>query len=313
MTTEIIAIADELYANGDAGSALEKYYDALFQVEPDAALFQKIAHCNKILGDDENAREYYEKSLELDPENFESLYNYGESLANLGEHELAIEAFDRVIQQASATGGDIAVLAESAKKKSSSVLLNRAGGALMKEGNLDAAYESFIKAIELDPQDRRNYLNIGVIFINRGDLLSAIEWMGKALRIDPHYIRGYYNLATLHLKAGHYRRAIDVFNQALRIEPGHPDCEDIVTNLYVAQDKLDSSEEALVPVLRGDQIQINMENVKELANALLPDQIESVDIAITNGGEYRMIAHSADAHYEVVLEDGELKIRMLEN
>ncbi len=315
MNDETIALtlscADEFYARGEIDAALAKYYDVLVQVEPDAALYRKIAHCNKILGEFENARDYYEKSLELDADNFETLFNYAETLAESGEHEEAIEAFDRVSQLAAATGGDIGAIAESRRKKSASVLLNRAGGALLKHGDLDGAYENFIRAIELDPDDRRNYLNIGVIFINRGDLPAAIEWMQKALEVDPGYIRGYFNLGTLHLKAGHFRRAIDVFNRALHIEPGHPDCDDIVTNLYKAQDQLELAEEELLACLRGDQAKVDLGELCNLANAVFADQIEAVDVAITQTGAYRMIAHAGDGHYEALLEEGELVTRKL--
>ena len=306
-----LSSADKLYAKGETEAALEKYLDVLLQGEPDAGLYLKIAHCIKILQEFESAVEYYEKSLELDADNLETLFNYAESMAELGEHQGAVEIFDQVIERAAVSGGNIGAIAEARKKKSSSVLLNRAGGALLKQNDLDAAYEKFIKAIELDPEDRRNYLNIGVIFINRGDLPAAIEWMGKALAVDPGYIRGYFNLGTLQLKAGYFRRAIDIFNRALDIEPGHPDCDDIVTNLNKARDELESAEARLLSSLRGDQLRVDMGELLDLANAVFAEPIEAVDVAITQAGDYRMIAHAADGHYEALLEDGELVTRKM--
>ncbi|MBS1198695.1 MAG: tmtc3 [Proteobacteria bacterium] len=308
---QMLSSADKLYNQGEIESALEKYQTVLAQGKPDAGLYQKIAHCNKILGEFEEARDYYEKSLELDADNLETRFNYAESLAELGEHDEAIEAFDQVIKRAAVTGGDIGAIAEARKKKSNSVLLNRAGGALLKQGDLDGAYEIFIKAVDLDPGDRRNYLNIGVIFINRGDLSAAIEWMGKALEVDPGYIRGYYNLGTLHLKAGYFRRAIDIFNHALHIEPGHPDCDDIVTNLNNAQDQLESAEAELLSRLRGDQPNVDLDELRNLANAVFAEQIEAVDVAITQTGNTRMIAHAANGHYEALLDEGELVTRKM--
>lgn len=79
MNQELIEQGNEFYLNGNFNKALDCYFKHLFKNEPSAELFMKIGHCNKMMNDNENAIEYYIKSLELEPENLESLFNCAEA------------------------------------------------------------------------------------------------------------------------------------------------------------------------------------------------------------------------------------------
>jgi len=305
-------IGDKLLAQGDAENALQKFLDALFQETPTAELFKKIGHCNKIMGENENAIEYYDKSLELEPENIEVLFNKAEALQLINNLEDAIFLYSQVIETAKETGGNIIELAERKRSEAQSVLCNRAGGLLMKEGNFEEARQEFLNAIELNPNDRRNYMNIGVIHLKQGDIDQAIEWMEKTIEIDNGYIRCYYNLGTIYLKKGWYKHAIDIFEKALQIAPDDVDAEDINTNLQNAIENLKDAESRLLEMVGAEVMNISLDEIASLATSVIGDEILSVDSVIQNDGKYRFIAYSQNAVFNINSKNNKLDIEEIE-
>ncbi len=308
MKTDSISIGDNLYAQGDVENALQKYLDALFQEKPTADLFKKIGHCNKILGDNQNAIEYYDKSLELDSENIEVLYNKAEALQLLNNLEDAIFLYDNVIELAGPLGGNILDLAKQKKKEANSVLFNREGGRLMKEQNFDDAKQAFLNAIELNPNDRRNYMNIGVIYLKLGDTDQAIEWMKKTIEIDEYYIRCYYNLGTIYLKKGWYKHACSIFEKALQISPDDADAQDINTNLQNATENYQEAQTSLFKMVNGQVININLNEIASLATAVIGEEILSVDSVIQANGKYQFIAYAQNLIFKITANDMDLEI-----
>jgi tetratricopeptide (TPR) repeat protein len=308
MSNNKIIEADQLMQNGNIDKALQNYYDALFAMEPTAELFKKIAHCNKILGDNENAIEYYQKSLDIEKDNLEVLYNCGEAFQLNNQLDEAINFYNKVIEIATKTGGKIAEMSLQKKKEAQSTLLNRKGGAFMKDQNFDEAKQCFLDAIELNPKDRRNYMNIGVIYLKQGDTDQAIEWMKKTIAIDPKYIRCYFNLGTIYYNKNWYKKAMDIFEKALLLAPEDPDCSDIRKTLLVAQNEFENSQNELLKILEGDQFQISTENIALIAASMTGEDINSVDIVVQNNGKYQIIGYSNEKKFKLASDNGKLSI-----
>jgi tetratricopeptide (TPR) repeat protein len=310
MSNEKMLQGDTLFEEGKTKDALDCYFDVLFKSEPNAEVFMKIGHCNKVMGDDENALEYYQKSLDLDPENLECLFNAGESHINLNHQEEGIELMEKVIELAAKTGGNIGKIALQKKQLAQGVLKNRLGGALLKEGDLEGAHEAFLEAIELYPQDQRNYANIGVIYLKQGDTEQGIEWFTKAIEVNPDYVRGYFNLGTLMIQMGRYQQAANLFSKALEIEPDGRDSEDLRTNLGVAEENKAAYMEELISILSGSQISMNQERITELINGIVEETITSADIVFLDNGKMKCIAYGANKNYEVLFNDASQSVIM---
>jgi tetratricopeptide (TPR) repeat protein len=127
------------------------------------------------------------------------------------------------------------------------------GKALLDDGHVEQARQSFDKALELDPENPERKVAIGEAYLNKGltdeaaqifgDYLAtnpeavyvynrlglvyrrqkqfdkAIEYYQKAIEIDPDEEYVYYNLARAYLRAGDTDHAIQVLNKALELEP----------------------------------------------------------------------------------------------
>ena len=56
---------------------------------------------------------------------------------------------------------------------------------LFKHGNVTAARDNYIKAIELDADDPSLYLNLGVAYLRLGDNDNAKQCFSKTLELAP--------------------------------------------------------------------------------------------------------------------------------
>jgi tetratricopeptide (TPR) repeat protein len=67
-----------------------------------------------------------------------------------------------------------------------------------KDGNYDKAIEYYKKAIELDPNDKNKYLNLGAIYSSKGKYDAAIICYEKAIAIDPNFLPAKDNLKEVY-------------------------------------------------------------------------------------------------------------------
>lgn len=312
MKSKVILHADEAYRNGDFEFALNNYLDYLFDNEASAEIFLKIAHCNKMLGENENAVEYYEKSLEMESQNYEALFNYAESLMYIGRYDDGLDAISRLIDITGNTGMEIHEVAKSKKLQIESQKHNYLGGLLMNEQRYDEAKAEFLTAIALFPQDKRNYANIGVICLKKENKDAAIEWMQKAIEVDKNYVRGYYNLGTLLMQKSLFKQAIGIYTKALDIEPNGRDSEDISRNLAVAEQNILIPKTELINILTGKIPHIDNANVLEISNSVFHENILSLDFIVAENGNYRIIAYCDKNKYEICTKNNDLHFVLIE-
>ena len=104
------------------------------------------------------------------------------------------------------------------------------GTLLMSRNKVDAAIESYTRAIELRPNYAEAYVNRGLARRAKGDLAGSIEDYEKAASIDPMSIQGnrfvaqaYNNRGFIKLDALDVENAIQDFTTAIKINPDDPD------------------------------------------------------------------------------------------
>ncbi len=83
------------------------------------------------------------------------------------------------------------------------------------------AYEEFVTAIEMDPQEPTTWQLCGEVLIALHQLDEAEQYLRKALELNPHFIDAVANFGSLYLKRGDYRRAREFFEKALALDPQH--------------------------------------------------------------------------------------------
>jgi tetratricopeptide (TPR) repeat protein/streptogramin lyase len=119
----------------------------------------------------QEAIEWYDKALRIDPNNVSALYGKGLALYNLGKSQEALEWYDKALRI------DPNYL----------YALNNKGLILNSLHKSQEAIEYLDKALRLHPNDVDALNNKGVSHHNLGRYQEAIEYYDKVLRVDPNY------------------------------------------------------------------------------------------------------------------------------
>ncbi len=92
---------DSLYKEQNYTEALESYFTAQergLNIYKEEKLYAGIAACYCQMGEYESSIEYYNKSLEIEPANFEAWVNLGVSYRKTGDRDKAMESYKKALE-----------------------------------------------------------------------------------------------------------------------------------------------------------------------------------------------------------------------
>jgi len=93
------------------------------------------------------------------------------------------------------------------------------GNALVKQGRIDEAIESYQQALQLDPSYPVAHYGLGNTFAQQGKLEDAKHHLRGAVRLDPNFAEAHNNLGNALARLGELRDAIEHFRKALELDP----------------------------------------------------------------------------------------------
>ena len=115
------------------------------------------------------------------------------------------------------------------------------GDRLREAGELEAAEEAFLSALEHDPEHISSLNDLGITLHDLERLDDAIASYRRALAIDPNYLYTLNNLANALQDAGEEEAAIQTYERALAVDP---DYVDAMSNMAVALHEQGRNEQA---------------------------------------------------------------------
>ncbi|MFB0561918.1 MAG: tetratricopeptide repeat protein [Candidatus Lokiarchaeia archaeon] len=131
-------------------------------------------------GEFEEAIKYYDKALEIDPQDIVAMANKGTALDQLGRYKEAIECFDKVLE---INPKDVEAL-------------NNKGSSLIRLGKYDEALKHFDDALTISPLNFITHYNKGIALGKLGKFEEAISSYDEALKIFPEYAIAIYSKAV---------------------------------------------------------------------------------------------------------------------
>jgi tetratricopeptide (TPR) repeat protein len=158
------------------------------------------------MGEDERAREDFDKAVELGPKVAKFHNNRGFFLLNHGENEAAIESLDQALALVP-TGG---------------IYLNNRGQAWLNLGEHEKAMADFNKAIEVNPQHAKAYRNRAGGWLATGAFEKAVADATKCLELTPTETRAYLIRAEAREALGDSARAKEDTERAMILGPQPP-------------------------------------------------------------------------------------------
>ncbi|HII88469.1 TPA: tetratricopeptide repeat protein, partial [Candidatus Woesearchaeota archaeon] len=75
------------------------------------------------------------------------------------------------------------------------------------------------KGLEIAPDDKDLYLNMGLVFLNAKKFESAMKCYSKAVSLDRTNILGFFGLGVCHAELGNIPAAKACFAYVLRLDP----------------------------------------------------------------------------------------------
>ncbi|MCH7985996.1 MAG: tetratricopeptide repeat protein [Acidobacteria bacterium] len=145
----------------------------------------------------------YNKALQIKPDFPKALNNLGIALARKGQFDEAIAALNKALQI----------------KPDFPEALNNLGIALARKGQLDEAIAAYNKALQLRPDSVEALNSLGNALANKGQLDDAIAAYNKALQFMPNHASLHYNLGLALRKAGKEEEARRAFAKAQQLDP----------------------------------------------------------------------------------------------
>jgi protein O-mannosyl-transferase len=100
----------------------------------------------------------------------------------------------------------------------SQVAYVKVGGALLDDGETEAAREAFGKSLAIRRNEQALY-NMGLLLLQEGKDAEALALNEEAIRINPRYAPAYVNAGYLRYAAGDMATAVAYFEKAVGLEP----------------------------------------------------------------------------------------------
>jgi len=132
------------------------------------------------------------------------------------------EALAEILLRSGHTGEVIQLLQGSLSKEPYSWLGHfLLGSAYIRIRQWRNAYEEFVVAVEMDPNEPRAWEKCGECLIALRELDQAEEYLRKALELNPKFTDAVVKYGYLYLERGERKRAAEVFDGVLAVEPSH--------------------------------------------------------------------------------------------
>ncbi len=117
---------------------------------------------------------------------------------------------------------------------------------------LGGAIECFLKGIEANPHDVRNYLAIAECHEAGGDFPKVLEWCRKAREVDPYSPDVCVLLAKAYIETRRHDEAVESLVLARELAPDHPMTLTRVSNCYARMQRYSDALECLGHALSRD-------------------------------------------------------------
>ncbi|MEW6117616.1 MAG: tetratricopeptide repeat protein [Nitrospirota bacterium] len=184
-------------ASGCATVTVEEHQEAEYHYK------MGISHLNE--GNIQMAFVQLQKSLQLDPDNKETLHSLGLVYLQLEEYDNARELFLKAI----------------AADRHFSDAHNSLGFTYMKLGKWQEAVASFKQALAnpLYQTPEKAFYNLGIAYYRQEQFDAALDAFKSALKRTPSFTPPFYGLALVYNKLGRYGDAAAAMDRAIDADP----------------------------------------------------------------------------------------------
>lgn len=177
--------------------------DATLAVMPNSVIFNTVRfNLLRDAGQNAEARPYIERAFKAQPDNFTTLFNFGNVELDLGNLESAVSFYRRAL----------------AIRDSHSGALNNLGRALGELGRQREAAEAYEQLRSVNPDHPGSYVNLMGVYAGLGDIEKGLPLAEEAVRRFPNLAAAHWNAAAMYRAAGQERRAEAALARARQLD-----------------------------------------------------------------------------------------------
>ena len=197
------------------------------------------------------AREQYQLSLNIDPNNIAALLGLSAVEEHQGQIQSAVTACQRAAAIDKSTPKSVIALAglyhrigdrgavtktlreiaTNYPRPHTAQAYNDLGSLYYVTSQQDLALESFRSAVSIDPNFSLALNNMGSLLANQGDFAAAIPCFESALRAAPGSFMTHYCLAKAYSEAGNVAKAIENLKACLTVAPDYVPAKQLYQSL----------------------------------------------------------------------------------
>ncbi|MFB2836909.1 FkbM family methyltransferase [Floridanema evergladense] len=202
---------------------------------------------------------FYQKSIDLNPQDWEAYKNLANLWAINGNLEQAITCYQKVIYlnpnlaEVHNNLGNCFLaknqLEDAIAAYQNAVTLNpkypeafyNLGNACKAKGDLATAKINYQKTISLKPNFPEVHNNLGLVLQEEGYLAEAINCYEQAIRLNPEYAEAHNNLGNAFEEEKNLEKAIACYQQSLALNPNYIDAYNNLGNVLLSQGKAEEA------------------------------------------------------------------------
>jgi tetratricopeptide (TPR) repeat protein len=176
---------------------------AATKLPDDAEAFCMAAYDFERKGQFDQAKESYQKAIQLRPHYAQAHNNLGHVHRKLQEWDLAAQSFQRAIEYDPRYPGahyNLGLLHQRANR-------------------LDRAAECFEASTSVNAKHPRSWEELGTVRLNQGRIGEAIRHLELAIQLEPKLASAQNSLGVAFAKSGQFQKAVASFERALTISP----------------------------------------------------------------------------------------------
>ncbi|WP_208587929.1 tetratricopeptide repeat protein [Gracilibacillus suaedae] len=196
------ALGELLFSSGEYHKSIVYYEKLRSKTEEFAGvnIASRLAEAYALNGEFEDSLNYYQS---LDTEDPETLFRYGFLAYKSERFEIAIQAWEKLLEEELEYPSVYLYLAKSYEE----------------EGMLDEAYQAANQGVEMDPFNKEMWFTAGRITLKTGNTSQAFKLVKKAISLDNEYQEALLFLIEAYKKQEDYSEIIHILTEQVDVEP----------------------------------------------------------------------------------------------
>ena len=182
------------------------YYSKAIELVQLGVYYENLGLAHEGLGEHFLAISAYEKAMQTEPENGQFPNRLGVFHYSAGRHKDAIPMYKKALEL----------------DPENAVYQNNLALALEGDGQIDEAEKAYRRAIELDPENATYPNYLGGMYYRAGRFQDAAPCFEKAVSLDPKVGFYFENLGLSFENQGMIKEAEEAYRKAIAIEPDSP-------------------------------------------------------------------------------------------